>query len=58
MNWFMIVGLVIAGIILFVAVAAIVAGVLFCGDIMSYTAPGSKTLSPTKASVGKALVVI
>ncbi len=57
MNWLMIAGLVVAGIILVVAVAAIAAGVLFCGDVMSYTAPGSKTLSPAGASAGKALVV-
>jgi flavodoxin len=56
MNWLMIIGLVIAGIVLVVALAAIAAGVLFCGDIMSYTAPGSKTLSPSGTSVGKALV--
>ncbi len=57
MNWLMIIGLVIAGIVLVVVVAAIAAGVLFCGDIMSYTGPGSKTLSPAGTSVGKALVV-
>jgi flavodoxin len=57
MNWLMIVGLVIVGIIIVVAVAGIAAGVLFCGDIMSYTGPGSKILSPAGNSVGKALVV-
>lgn len=57
MNALMIIGLVIVGVILIVAVAGIVAGVLFCGDIMSNTDTGSKVLSPDGASVGKALVV-
>jgi flavodoxin len=54
MNWLIIVGLI--GIVLIVA-AAIAMGALFCGDIMSYTATGSKTLNPAGTSVGKALVV-
>ncbi len=49
-----IVGLVIVGI---VAVAGIAVGALFCGDIMSYTDTGSKTLNPAGAPIGKALVV-
>jgi flavodoxin len=57
MNLLMITGIVIAGIVLVAVVAAIAAGVLFCGDIMSYTATGSKTLSPAGTSVGNALVV-
>ncbi len=49
--------IVIAGIIIGIIVLALIAaGVLFCGDIMSYTAPGSKTLSSNGTSVGKALV--
>ncbi|OPY28676.1 MAG: hypothetical protein A4E28_01392 [Methanocella sp. PtaU1.Bin125] len=56
MNWLLIIGLVIAGIVLVLAVAATGMGVLFCGDIMSYTAPGSKTLSPSGKPAGKALV--
>ena len=57
MDLLMIIGLVIAGIILVVVVAGIAMGVLFCGDIMSYTGPGSKILSPAGAPAGKALVV-
>jgi flavodoxin len=57
MNMLIIAGLVIAGIVLVVAVAGIAAGVLFCGDIMSFTATGSKTLDPAGTSAGKALVV-
>jgi Flavodoxin len=45
------------GIILLIVVAGIAAGVLFCGDIMSYMATGSTTLSPSGTSAGKALVV-
>ncbi|MGA9139225.1 MAG: hypothetical protein WBZ29_03315 [Methanocella sp.] len=56
MDLLMITGIVIAGIVLVVVVAGIAMGALFCGDIMSYTAPGSKTLSPTGTSAGKALV--
>ena len=57
MDLIMTLGLVVAGIVLVVAAAGIAAGALFCGDIMSYTATGSKTLSPAGTSVGKALVV-
>jgi len=57
MDLLMIIGLVIAGIVLIAVVAVIAAGALFCGDIMSYTATGSNTLSPAGASAGKALVV-
>jgi flavodoxin len=57
MDLLIITGLIIAGIVLVVAVAGIAAGALFCGDIMSYTAPGSKTLLPAGTSAGKALVV-
>ncbi len=57
MDLIMTLGLVVAGIVLVVVAAGIVAGALFCGDIMSYTATGSKTLSPAGTSVGKALVV-
>jgi flavodoxin len=52
----MIIGIVIAGIVLILAVAATAMGALFCGDIMSYTAPGTKTLNPAGKSAGKALV--
>jgi flavodoxin len=54
MNWLIIVGLI--GIVLIVA-AAIAVGALFCGDIVSYTATGSKILTPSGTSVGKAMVV-
>ena len=57
MNALMIIGLVIVGVILIVVVAGIVAGVLFCGDIMSYTDSGGKILSPAGTPAGKALVV-
>jgi hypothetical protein len=57
MNGIMIFGLVVVGIVLIVAAAAIVAGSLFCGDIMSYTDTGSQVLNPAGAPVGKALVV-
>lgn len=56
MNWIMIVGIVIGLIVLLLVVALVAAGFLFCGDIMSYTAPGSKTLGQAGASAGKALV--
>ena len=56
MDLLMITGLVIAGIVLIVAV--IIAVMLFVfKDILSYTATGSKTLSPAGASAGQALVV-
>jgi flavodoxin len=57
MDLIMILGLAIAGIVLVIVVAGVAMGVLFCGDIMSYTGPGSKILSPAGTSVGKALVV-
>ena len=47
----------VIGIILLVVVIGVVMGVLFCGDIASYTATGSETLSPTGASIGNAMVV-
>jgi flavodoxin len=47
----------VIGIILIIVVAGVVMGLLFCGDIASYTATGSTTLSPAGTSVGKALVV-
>lgn len=53
MNWIMIVGLVIVVIV----AMTIAAGLILCGDILSYTATGSETLSPAGASVGQALVV-
>src|SRR5208337_1279221 len=53
MNWLMIVGLVILGIVIVV----IAIGVLFCGDVLSYTATGSQVLNPAGTPVGKALVV-
>jgi flavodoxin len=56
MNWLMTIGMVAAGVILIVAVAGIAMGLLFCGDIMSYTDTGSRTLNPDGAPVGKALV--
>ncbi len=57
MNGLMIVGLAVVGIIVVVAAVGIVMGVLFCGDIMSYTDTGSHVLNPAGTSVGKALVV-
>lgn len=57
MNGIMIIGLVAVGIILIVAAVGTVTGLLFCGDIMSYTDTGSKVLNPAGAPVGKALVV-
>ncbi len=53
MNWIMIIGLAIVGIVLVI----IAIGALFCGDIMSYTDTGSKVLNPAGAPAGKALVV-
>ena len=53
MNWIMIIGLIVIGIV----VIAIAMGALFCGDLMSYTDSGSKTLSPAGAPAGNALVV-
>ena len=57
MDLIMTLGLVVAGIVLVIVAAGIAAGALFCGDIMSYTATGSNTLSPAGTQVGKALVV-
>jgi flavodoxin len=57
MNGIMIIGLVAVGIVLIAAAALIVAGALFCGDMMSYTDTGSKVLNPAGAPIGKALVV-
>lgn len=56
MNLLMLVAMLIGGIVAVVAIVGIAMGVLFCGDIMSYTGPGSKILSPAGTSVGKALV--
>ena len=53
MNWLMIIGLVVLGIV--VVIAAM--GLIFCGDVFSYTATGSQVLGPAGASAGKALVV-
>jgi menaquinone-dependent protoporphyrinogen IX oxidase len=56
MDLLMIAGMVIAGIILIAAV--VMAAMLFVfKDHLSYTARGSKTLSPTGTTVGQALVV-
>jgi len=57
MDLLMIIGAVVGVIVLVVAVVGIAAGALFCGDVMSLTATGSKTLDPAGASAGKALVV-
>jgi flavodoxin len=57
MNALMIVGLVVVGIIVIVAAVGTVMGVLFCGDIMSYTDKSSQVLSPAGTPVGKALIV-
>lgn len=57
MNWLMILGLIVAGIILLIIVTAFAMGALFCGDIMSYTDTGSKALNPAGTPIGKALVV-
>ena len=56
MDWLMIIGLVIAGIVLIFAVV-IAAGFFVFKDLLSYTATGSETLSPLGASAGQALVV-
>jgi len=56
MDWIMILGLAIAGIVLIVAVV-IAAGLFVFMDILSYTATGSKTLSPAGVAAGQALVV-
>ncbi len=56
MNGLVIIGLVVVGIIVIAAVALTAAGLLFCGDIMSYTDTGNRTLSPNGTPVGKALV--
>jgi menaquinone-dependent protoporphyrinogen IX oxidase len=52
----MIIGLVIAGIVLIVAVVS-AAGFSVYKDLLSYTATGSETLGPAGASAGQALVV-
>ena len=57
MNTLMIIGLVVVGIILLIAVIGITMGVLFCGDAMSYTDTSSQVITPDGASAGKALVV-
>ena len=57
MDGLMIIGLVVIGIVLIVAVIGIVMGVLFCGDVMSLTDTSSKALSPAGTPAGKALVV-
>jgi flavodoxin len=57
MNGLMTIGLVVAGIVVILVAAVTVAGFLFCGDIMSYTATGSQVLNPAGMPVGKALVV-
>jgi len=56
MDLIMTLGLVVAGIVIVVAAAGIAIGVLFCGDVMSYTGPGSMILRPAGTPVGKALV--
>jgi menaquinone-dependent protoporphyrinogen IX oxidase len=56
MDWLMIVGLLIAGIVLIAAVATAASLFIFM-DLMSYTATGSETLSPAGTSAGQALVV-
>ncbi len=53
MNWIMIIGLVVAGIV----VVAFAIGLIICGDLLSYTATGNKTLNPAGTPAGKALVV-
>jgi flavodoxin len=49
--------LIVVGIIVIIAAVGTVMGLLFCGDIMSYTDKSSQVLSPTGTAVGKALVV-
>ncbi len=56
MDWLIIIGLVIAGIVLIVAVVT-AAGLFVFKDLRSYTATGSETLSPAGTTAGKALVV-
>ncbi len=56
MDLIMTLGLVVAAIIVVAVAAGIVMGALFCGDVMSYTGPGSKILDPAGVPVGKALV--
>jgi len=56
MDLILIIGVAVVALIAVLVIAGVAMGTLFCGDIMSYTAPGSKTLSPAKTSVGKALV--
>jgi hypothetical protein len=56
MNWIMITGLVVAGIVLVIAMA-IAAGLFVYFDLLSYTAKGSKLLDPAGTPAGRALVV-
>ncbi len=56
MNWLLIGGLVVIGIILIIALAIAIPAFLYM-DVMSYTATGSETLNPAGASAGRALVV-
>lgn len=56
MNWLMIGIIIVVGIVIIAALLLTAVGVLFCGDVMSFTAPGSETLSPAGAPAGKALV--
>jgi flavodoxin len=56
MDLIMIIGAAVVTLIAVVVIAVTATGMLFCGDVMSYTAPGNKTLSPAGASAGKALV--
>src|SRR5512144_1915096 len=57
MNGLMTLGLIVVGIIVIVAAIGTVMGLLFCGDIMSYTDKSSQILSPAGTPVGKALVI-
>lgn len=57
MNGLMTLGLIVVGIVVIVAAIGTVMGLLFCGDIMSYTDKSSQVLSPAGTPVGKALVV-
>ncbi len=56
MNWLTIVGLVVIGIIVIIALIIAVPAFLYL-DLMSYTATGSETLNPAGTPVGRALVV-
>lgn len=56
MDLLMIIVAAVVALIAVVVIALTATGLLFCGDVMSYTAPGSKALSPAGKSVGKALV--